>query len=1615
MTIRTACSSALVGLNEAVLAIQRGDCEGAVIGGANLIFAPAATAFMTEKGVLSPDGSCKTFSADANGYARGEAITAVFIKPLKAALRDGNPIRAVIRSVVSNSDGKTPGISHPSTESQEALIRKAYYTAGINDFSKTAFVECHGTGTSTGDPVETNAVARVFGDSGVLIGSVKPNLGHSEGASGLTSLIKGVLALENRIVPPNIKFSSPNPKIPFKERNLTVPVEPTPWPEFRSERVSINSFGVGGSNAHVILDSARSFAIPDHEPDDRLVGPQLILLSASSAISLQKMTGSFQDWLPTQQDRLQSIAYTLANRREHLPHRTFMIASRSRIGTVSQGRKISSSSPNLVMVFTGQGAQWVRMGRDLLLQPDSRFRKTIKTLDKYLKTVSDGPSWTLEEELLKSAITSRVHAAELSQPLCTAVQIALVDSLVAAGVTPAAVVGHSSGEIAAAYAAGALTANEAIFVAWQRGVAVEQQTKQGAMAAVGLSWEETASFLKAPNVVVACENSPKSVTISGDAKEVQEAVTRIKEAHPTITCRLLKVDKAYHSHHMQDVGAGYSTLISRNLAAKAPKVPFYSSVSGKREKDINLDAKYWQRNLESPVLFRSAVTEILGSMENVAFLEVGPHPALAGPVRQILTAHAASGQATYISSLNRGENSVESFLTCIGKLYELNISINLHSLFPKGRCLPGLPRYSWDHEADYWRESRIAHAWRCRKYPSHPLLGVFQLESSSLEPSWRNILRIDDASWTRDHKIEDNVILPCAGFVSMVGEAIRQVTDFQDGYILRRVVLSSALVLNERTPVEVVTTFHPHRLTDSLDSQWWNFTISSYNGHIWAKHCTGQVAAATDEKSKDNKALVITKPLPRKLESKKYYDILNRAGLRFGPFFQRLKDIRTGTTQLLATAEVSHIKAGDEEDYHLHPSIIDACIQSAPLAALVGQIEPTHYRRVPTKIDRLVVHRCSGAKVQVSASATYIKSSGEVVGQVQQCMVDGNVVMQMEGLRLSFLEEAGDAKASGDFQTTARLTWGPHIDFLDASTLIKPSFPRHLYTPSLDVLARLCMVSADRNTAGVHTSLPHLEKYRDWMSLQVKDMNNTEKWSSITVLDDDSTGNKIHNLVQQLADTPVADCAVALEKVAKNIPALFSGETEALDVLMADGILTKLYNITDACDRTQFIRHLAHSKPNLRILEIGAGTGATTASMLKLLTLPGSSAPSLYSKYTFSDISSGFFVSAKDRFKDYPNIEYRILDISKDPSEQGFDTMKYDVIFATNVIHATKSLRESLQNVHKLLAPDGRFVLHELHSTSKWPNFIFGTLPGWWYGEPDERPNEPCVSPTRWELELRNAGFAGLDAVVLDGEEPHQLNAIMVARPQDNKVMDTNRKVSLLCEATDDDFGESLSRHLQARGYEVQKFNLGDELPQSQDIISLLDYRKPFFEDIEDTRFRLFQTLLANLGTSGMLWLTHLSQVRCADPRWAQIIGASRSIRTEMLVDFATCEVDNIDSSLDKIIDVYSKFQARKGDESFKPDYEYAIVEGIVHVGRIYPFSVEDELLVAAKPEDTISLGMDKAGRLSSMKLSIRKERLLVDDEVEVAIYAAGLNFKVRIFLVWRMKLANHILVNRMF
>jgi acyl transferase domain-containing protein len=680
------------------------------------------TIAQAETGALSPTGECRTFDASANGYARGEAINAILIKKLSHAIRDNDPIRAVIRATSSNSDGRSNGMLNPRPEGHERLIRRAYETAHINRFTDTPFVECHGTGTQTGDPLELEAIGKLFGgDKEVHIGSIKPNVGHSEGASGISSVIKAVMALEHKTIPPNVNFSTPNPKIPFEEHNMKVPLSPVPWPEGRLERISVNCFGIGGSNAHVIIDSADSFGFYNKEPisNGQLANGKtaprstLLVFSASHSDSLQQRVKDLQDYITKNPKRLGDVAYTLNTRRDHLLHRAFSVTDGTATLEMNFADKVKSH-PQVNFVFTGQGAQWSAMGKELV-EDFPTFRADIRTLDNVLKTLPNAPDWTLEDELAKSGSDGNSEDARYAQPLLTAIQIALVNLLRSLGIRPATVLGHSSGEIAAGYASNALTATEAIIVAYYRGLVTQSCNRRGAMAAVGLGKAEVNLYLNLEKggVVVACDNSPNSVTLSGDEERVDAVIEKLRYDDPDLFVRRLKTGgMAYHSYHMAEVGDVYEEFMKPYVTGKAPTIPFYSSVSGNLVKTTKLDQSYWRKNLESPVKFYPAVRSCIeNQMGDQLFLEIGPHSALAGPLRQIFKVIAYNDQLIYHQTLVRGKDSTSCLLQAIGQLYLNAVPINFESLNSKGRPLTDLPLYPWRHETSYWSESRITKEW----------------------------------------------------------------------------------------------------------------------------------------------------------------------------------------------------------------------------------------------------------------------------------------------------------------------------------------------------------------------------------------------------------------------------------------------------------------------------------------------------------------------------------------------------------------------------------------------------------------------------------------------------------------------------------------------------------------------------------------------------------------------------------------------------------------------------------------------------------------------------------------------------------------------------------------
>ncbi|RAH72474.1 putative polyketide synthase [Aspergillus aculeatinus CBS 121060] len=1551
VVFRTGCSSSMVALHEACQALYSGECLSAIVAGTSLIITPTMSITTSLNMVLSPSGTCRTFDENADGYGRGEAINAIFIKPLDAAIRDGDPIRAVIRSTSVNCDGKTPSISTPRSQAQERLIRRTYHKAGIEDIGKTAFFECHGTGTAVGDVAETSVVAEIFGKDGIYIGAVKPNVGHSEGASGITSIIKCVLALENRTIPPNVFFEEPNSKIPFEQAKLKVPVEAIPWPSDRHERVSMNSFGIGGTNAHVVIDSAASICgqRPENKTDASLRNEvaHLLLHSAKSSKSLDGNVQNACDYFEAYPALSGNMAYTLGFHREQLPHRAFsIVGADGALTTVARSRVTSRET---VFIFSGQGAQWPGMGRELLRR-SPQFQADIRALDRHLQQLPNATGWSIEDELLNCDDVDRMRASRLAQPLCTAVQIGLVNLLREWGVIPSMVAGHSSGEIAAAYASGATSAETAITIAYRRGQAIDTANSAGAMAAVGLGIEEAKSFLK-EGVVIACDNSSKSVTLSGD-KELLEEIIRDLEAKE-VFCRRLAVNVAYHSHHMKSVGEAYERLLG-NLMFNTTMVPLYSTVTGETIMEPGqLTAAYWRQNLESPFLFRTAVQNLL---------EHSPR----APLRHIISQVEEKQRPEYTPTLVRGKEPWECLLRTAGHLHIRGVSIDLSKVIPQAKR--------------FWSETRMAHDWRLRETRHHELLGSRCLESTDVEPVWRNLLQLDNVLWLLDHRITGEVVFPCAAYVAMAGEAVRQVSN-SDDYTIQNLFIRAALVLSGDEPegIELITSIRPHKLADNVDSHWYEFTISSYQHGVWTKHCVGQIRAGSNRRHPDTQIQAYL----REVSSEKWYAALEARGLEYGAHFRRLRKITASPSSSRAAAELQDSDNYHVSEYALHPILIDQCLQLLSVAATQGISRHLH-----------VAHARDTMQLNVSCDMTGGMMTGEAFLACQD-----RVVLSMQ--HATFFGVSESALEDTPAPPLSTIEWRPYVDFTPLDTLLPPIekglFPGKL----LAELFGLFIVETFHRTRSACPKQDHLKKYLSWIEkthAQICDRNS----NLVPEIRDKFANNPtarwpyLEASLRQSLPPSIADPLALAERILLNITEILDNQVNPLELLMQDDGLQHLYaNMPSITRWEEYLATLAHSKPTLRVLEIGGGTGGTTSAVLDGLSrASGPNKGRMYDKYTFTDISAAFLAPAKERFKQHAGMEYLTLDISKDPREQEFESESYDLVIASNVLHATPNILESLKNVRQLLAPEGRLLLQELSHDVPIFDYIMGALPSWWLAN-DGR-ERPYLSPEQWHHALLEAGFTGTDVVRLDNEAPYHVNANMLSRVSSPRASERGA-LGLLHHGPIPKWARQLETQLLLHGWDVQWLALGTTPAENTDVISLLDVESPFLHTITRENYENFQKSVVSLR-GHLIWLTrpiHPLYGLKLDPRYALVSGLIRVLRQDIGVKAMTIEVDEFDDdAIRGVLGVLDAIKAHGEETRFEFDHEFALHDGLIHVPRFGWYSTEHAM---SSVQSCVPRAMDVKcfGILDSIAWQFANPpQALGADEVEVDIKFVGLNFR---------------------
>lgn len=713
LAIDTACSSSLVAVHLACQSLRSGESQLALAGGVNLMLSPELTLVFSQARMMAADGRCKTFDARADGYVRGEGCGVVVLKRLTDAQAAGDRITAIIRSTAINQDGRSNGLTAPNGLAQIQVIQQAQAQAGVRA-DQISYVELHGTGTALGDPIEAEALGQTVGrgrqpGQACRVGSVKTNIGHLEAAAGIAGMIKVALALQHHQLPPSLHFERANPYIRLDSWGLQVQQTLEDWPPTRQPLMAgVSSFGFGGTNAHGILQEAPPVATAPSQAD-RLEMAYLLPLSARSPESLQALALAYYTWLqaaPNSAPSLQDLGYNTSRHRHHHDYRLAIACTSAQdllagLATAAQGeaggelvmgRKPPGRLPKIVFVFSGQGPQWWAMGRELLLQ-NRLFRQTVETCDRLFQTHSQ---WSLLEALLADEDQSHLQETAIAQPTLFALQVGLSTLWQHWGVAPDAVVGHSAGEVAAAYTAGALSLEDAVKVVYYRGQIMQQATGLGKMALVGLTPATALEriALYGDQLAIAAINSPDSVVISGQAEALLLLLADLESEG--VFCKRMRVNYAFHSPQMAPFQADLVAALA-DLSPRSTRIPFYSTIVGDRLEGMALNADYWGRSIRDQVQFASAISA-LAKKRHRTFLEVGPHPVLTTNILQCLRHSDSQGVA--LASLRRHEPEHLTLGKTLGQLYCAGYPVDWATLYPQGQRLD-LPTYPWQRQR-YW-------------------------------------------------------------------------------------------------------------------------------------------------------------------------------------------------------------------------------------------------------------------------------------------------------------------------------------------------------------------------------------------------------------------------------------------------------------------------------------------------------------------------------------------------------------------------------------------------------------------------------------------------------------------------------------------------------------------------------------------------------------------------------------------------------------------------------------------------------------------------------------------------------------------------------------------------
>ncbi|KAH7110810.1 polyketide synthase [Dendryphion nanum] len=1567
MTIDTFCSSTLVGLDAAVKSIRAGIVQQAFVGGSNLCLDPERTGVLSSMSFTSPDGRCYAFDPRASGYGRGEGVAAVILKPLSAALADGDSIRAVIRGTGVSSDGKTNGITLPSDWGQKQALLMAYEDAGLRP-QDTYFVEAHGTGTKAGDRTEATVWMDTFlrgrpKDRPLVVGSVKANLGHTEPTAGLAGLLKAILVLEQGIIPatPTHKSLSPDVAAVLGDSLVQIPTKNTPWPEGMLKRISVNTTGYGGTDAHVIVDhldevvpsvqNATSFAAVS-------TGPKIFTISHRRADALKETAQALrrslsQRWAQKSETLLSDLAFTLS-RRSHWDYRMSFSASTrpellenlDRIAKGVNRLEAAGSQPALCFAFTGQGAQWPRMGLDLISQYPIFAESMRRSEAEFLRL---GAEWHLLEELEKTRDESSVNQAWLSQPCCTAVQVALLDLLTSWEIQPQVVCGHSSGEIAAAYAAGVLTASEALQVAYFRGFHVEALRKsrpdlKGAMLAVGISAEGALAYIEpGDEVTVACYNSPQSATLSGDL----DGIIRIKAKLDAqgVFARKLDVDVAYHSSHMKLVEANYHAVM-QNLRPKRCKdgVRLYSSVTEEPLDGTEMGASYWTQNLISPVRFSQALSNILtlrdtwlspGLSGKCIVIELGPHAALKGPITQIIKATGTRGPTIYQNTLKRGENGPKVLLELSGQLFQRGSTVNFRAInepdldHSKPKLLVALPKYLWHHERGHWAESRRSAAYRFRAFPKHDILGAPTMDSIHDEPTWKVYLRTSAIPWVKGHVIQDQVVFPGAGYVSMIVEALKERYMIQKrrwkGLTLhfRDIQFTRVLIVPDtENGIETITSLRPLSYSARESSASWYefrvFTIAA-DGGASTEHCRGMVSIGSTTVANVLPEISTPRDLKR-LSSESFYRELSSLGAKYTGHVAQLNEIRG--THGFARCDFSipntsiDMPGGIEQPCLVHPLTLEAAFQS-PFAALkLGDKLKTVY--LLEGIDELYISTDIPSQPDTSLRAeTEVADFGILKARAGVTITDPSqssepAYIRAIGVRYAGLETEQQVQEGLDEESICHwIDWVLDPLHSTPQALVKwirqtAATVNPTMTKTECIVERYCQAAVkhlrmecskpDTRNKSVHDRLAQLSKSLELDAIPEMSLDLQEK---------------------VLATGPLGQ---AMLDVFTTLSKLARGGDSGLPSPTQGSLMKSISHGDPAIQRSfhhiaSYLRILRLKRPTLRILAIGSDYKELKSVVDRLLIssdfangLRDEDWSCTYADTTPDDTAPSFEPDSSDN----PS-EYVKLDLMHSLACHNIQPGTFDVLLIPSFLsHSVQDLAAALPRLRSLLKDQGAMVFVEVtEPTIKW-ELISTSLSN----EDRRLADAKFMKVHQWEEVLSKSGFTDLSEVQdFETAEEHETSVLIARALPSGSITSESVTVLLPSEEPDELALDIVSQiRLQTKDASVVVASLESAVVNNGTLIVLLEASKAFLKETTPKGWGILRDFMTT--ASRVLWITNNGALDDLDPAMSLSHGFTRSLR----VEFPNLQLVTLD------IDAASKSHAQAAESVCK--LYVALLEG---------------------------------------------------------------------------------------